>query len=348
LYIADVGNDRVRKVAGLKFPSTLVVNPSKVDISVGVGGAAPGPQTLQVLSSAASAGFQASTQAPWLKLDTATGATPGTVAWRVDPTALSPGIYTGSIAIIASAAENSPLLVPVNLTITGPPPQFSSSALLNAASLAGGAVAPSENVILGGSAFLGTGGGQPTVSLQDSAGANLAIAVQATASQIQFQVPSLAALGPATLTIARDDGASAKTTVTVEAVAPGLYSAAGNGRGVALAEVVSVTPDGVQSSSPAYQCDAGGNCSALPIDLGDGSSDVLLVLHGTGIRNAGFVGVQIGGVDVETVSYSPSVAAPGVDDVTLRLNQELLGLGDVAIAMTVGNKPANAVTVSFQ
>jgi uncharacterized protein (TIGR03437 family) len=301
-----------------------------------------------VLSSAAAIAFQSSTGTAWLKLDTTTGATPGTVAWHVDPTALLPGVYTGNITFTAPGAENSPLMVPVNLTIAPPPPQFSSAALINAASLEGGAVAPSENVILGGSSFIGAAGGQPTVSLQDSTGANLPIAAQATASQIQFQVPSAAALGPAALTITRDDGGSAKTAVTVEAFAPGLYSAAGNGRGAALAEVVSVTPDAVQSTAPAYQCDAGGNCSALPIDLGDGSQDVLLILHGTGIRNAAFVGVQIGGVEVETVSYGPSAAAPGVDDVTLRLNQALAGFGEVPIAMTVGNKPANAVTVNIQ
>ncbi len=341
LYIADVGNDRVRKVAGLTFPSTLVVNPSKADISV-----IAGSQTLQVLSGAAAIAFQASTGAAWLKLDTTTGFTPGTVVWHVDPTELSAGVYTGNIVLTALGAENSPLLVPVNLSVPAPSPVFTT--LINAASFSTGAVAPSENVILSGSAFIGTAGGQPAVLLQDSTGANLAIAAQATVNQIQFQVPSAAALGPAALTITRDDGGSAKIAVTVEAFAPGLYSASGSGRGVALAEAVSVTPDGVQSSSPTYRCDVAGNCSALPIDLGDGSQDVLLVLHGTGIRNAGIVGAQIGGVDVETVAYSPSVIARGVDDVTLRLNQGLLGRGEVPIAMTVGNKSANVVTLSFQ
>jgi len=207
---------------------------------------------------------------------------------------------------------------------------------------------PRKNAILTGSFFAGTGGGQPTISLLDNTGANLSIAGQATASQIQLQVPSGAALGPATLTIARDDGASAKAAITLEAIAPGLYSAAGNGRGAALAEVVTMTQDGVQSSSPAYQCDAAGNCSALPIDLGDGSQDVLLVLHGTGIRNAGAVGGQIGGLDVETVAFNPNGSAPGVDDVTLRLPQWLAGLGEAPISMIVDGKTANAVTVSFQ
>jgi uncharacterized protein (TIGR03437 family) len=343
LYIADFGNNRVRKVTGLKFPSTLVVNPSRTNVSLVAGGVA-GPQMSQILSSAASVSFQAASGAAWLKLDTTSGSTPGIIAWHVDAATLLPGVYTGNINISAGSVENSPLAVAVNLTVSGPPPQFSPAALVNAASLTGGSVAPSENVLLTGSGFVGTG--QPVVLLRDSTGTNLPVAAQASTSQIQFQVPSTAALGPATLTITRDDGGSANAVVSVDAFAPGLYSAAGNGRGAALAEVVSVAPDGTQASFPAYQCDATGNCSAVPIDPGDGSEDMLLVLHGTGIRNAGFVGAQIGGVDVETVSYTPSLIMSGVDDVTLRLNRQLVGLGEVPVVMMVGNKPANLVTVN--
>jgi uncharacterized protein (TIGR03437 family) len=48
------------------------------------------------------------------------GTTPGSVAISVNPAGLNPGVYTGQISLASSSTNNSPLTIPVSLTVNAP------------------------------------------------------------------------------------------------------------------------------------------------------------------------------------------------------------------------------------
>lgn len=62
----------------------------------------------------------ASADAPWIAVEPA-GFAPSRLTVTLDPRDLSPGAHTGTVTITAPGAANSPMLVPVQLTITTPP-----------------------------------------------------------------------------------------------------------------------------------------------------------------------------------------------------------------------------------
>lgn len=86
-----------------------------------VGGPAPLPQTLVATTNGGPVNFTVTAAASggeWLRAASAGGATPGPVAVTIDPTDLQPGTHTGFVNFIAPGAANSPLRVPVTLTVT--------------------------------------------------------------------------------------------------------------------------------------------------------------------------------------------------------------------------------------
>ena len=71
---------------------------------------------------------------------------------------------------------------------------------------------------------------------------------------------------------------------------------------------------------------------AVPIDLGDGSSQSYLNLFGTGFRNATVRKITVGGTDAEIVYWGEQPQQPGRDRIDVRLPAELKGRGAVEIA----------------
>gem|GEM_PF-505682 len=53
----------------------------------------------------------------WLSVASASGVVPGTCSFLLDPTGFTLGTYNGSVSVVASAAINSPLVVPVELRV---------------------------------------------------------------------------------------------------------------------------------------------------------------------------------------------------------------------------------------
>jgi len=95
----------------------LTANPPHVDFSVQPGGAA---QTAQVslASGGTSLPLQASVQSPgWLGATLGAGTSPATLTVTATPGALAAGVYQGSVRITAPGAANSPLTIPVTLTV---------------------------------------------------------------------------------------------------------------------------------------------------------------------------------------------------------------------------------------
>ena len=93
---------------------------------------------------------------PWLSLQGAPG---GALTVVADPTGLLPGTYTGTVVIAADGAGNSPVNVPVTLTISGTPTFDLSTDSVALAALAAQSQPVSATVIL-------TSGQNPPVNFE--------------------------------------------------------------------------------------------------------------------------------------------------------------------------------------
>jgi len=188
------------------------------------------------------------------------------------------------------------------------------------------------------------------VTITDSGGAELpAPLYSVTAEQVNFIVPRETRTGPANLKITAGDGQVTTATVQIETVAPGLFSANGDGKGVAAAYATRLRADGSQTTDFIFEWDAAkGLRVASPVDLGLPSDQVVLVLFGTGFRfrsDLSAVKVKIGGVESEVLYAGPQGETPALDQVNVRLPRSLRGRDVVNIELTVDGKNANVVTV---
>jgi astacin len=171
--------------------------------------------------------------------------------------------------------------------------------------------------------------------------------------QINFVVPSLPD-GTTTMVATIDEKGVSTGAVEIQRVAPGLFSANADGRGVALAWAVKVAASGTQTSQLTFQCGAAaGSCVSIPIDLGGETDQVILLLFGTGIGIHGGsalsqVTATIGGVNAEVLYAGLQGDFAGLDQVNVRLPRSLAGRGEVNVGLMVEGKTANTVTVNVQ
>ena len=191
-----------------------------------------------------------------------------------------------------------------------------------------------------------------TVRIRDSAGnTRVASLFFASPGQLNYHLPAGLALGTAEITIEAPDNRTLSGTVEIAPVAPGLFSASGNGLGVAAGLTLRVKSDGsaLYESLATYDT-AQSRFVAVPIDLG-ASEDVYLVLYGTGFRgrsDLSKVTVTVGGVPVD-VSYAGATNPfVGLDQLNLKLPRSLAGRGDVDIVVRVDGKVANTVRVTIR
>lgn len=173
-----------------------------------------------------------------------------------------------------------------------------------------------------------------------------------SAQQINYLIPAGTASGAATITFLRNNTPVGAGTATIDATAPGLFSANASGQGVAAAVLVRVRADGTQSFEPVVRFDSGTNrFVAVPIELGAETDQLVLLLFGTGIRGRASLSdvvAQIGGANSEVMFAGPAPGFIGLDQLNVRLSRTLGGRGDVNVALTVGGKAANVVTINVR
>ena len=167
--------------------------------------------------------------------------------------------------------------------------------------------------------------------------------------QVNYEMPAGMALGDATVEVRSGNGVVSSSRISVARVAPGVFSANSDGRGVAAAYVVRVKADGSQSNELVFQCGSqAGSCSPVPIDLGVESDRVFLILYATGLRAAGTVTTQIGGIACDVPYAGPQGQYVGLDQVNVLLPQSLRGRGVVPVSLVADGKIANDVTIQIQ
>jgi len=133
-------------------------------------------------------------------------------------------------------------------------------------------------------------------------------------------------------------------------VAPCLYSANGNGAGVAAAVALLASANGTQTVVPVFQCGQSG-CTAVPMSLGAATDILVVALYGTGIQGRSSLSnvvAKIGGVSAQVVYAGAQSQYPGLDQVNVYVPRSLAGAGEVPVVLTVDGVTANVVTISIK
>ena len=197
------------------------------------GGALPASQQLNIYSTSPIA-FQAA-GASFVSVSPASGSTTQFVTVSVNPANLAAGTYSANVTLTASGVTNSPLVVPVTLTVTSTGPQFTSAAVVNAASLLAGPIAPGSLFTIFGTNLANTQLLAPGPGLQTSlGGASLSLGgISAplqfiSPGQINAQAPFETPLGQQALVLTVN-GISTTAQVTVAVAAPGIFQVSGRG-----------------------------------------------------------------------------------------------------------------------
>ncbi len=161
-------------------------------------------------------------------------------------------------------------------------------------------------------------------------------------TQINYIVPANVDPGTAVVKVMNGGTAVANGTVTVESVSPSIFTILASGKGVPAAQT---TFDGVSFQPVGY---ADGSARALSV--GTASKPNYLVLYGTGLRrrnSLGGVRVTVGGVQAEVTFAGAHPLLAGLDQMNIKLPQELRGRGGVDVVVTVDGRTANTVSVNI-
>jgi uncharacterized protein (TIGR03437 family) len=184
--------------------------------------------------------------------------------------------------------------------------------------------------------------GGVTVTLKDASGTSFqAPLFYVSPSQVNILIPSGAASGVASVTVA-SGGATSTGTAILAAASPALYTGTLTGQGPAAAQVTNG-----QTYANTFQCASAGNCTLVPIDV---VSQPYLLLYGTGIRGAALanVSVRIGNIDAP-VSYAGAQGFyPGLDQVNVALPAALQGRGQLVVTVTANGQASNMAQLFFK
>jgi uncharacterized protein (TIGR03437 family) len=194
--------------------------------------------------------------------------------------------------------------------------------------------------------------GGASVDIQDSAGATQSCGLYyASPRQINVVLPDRLALGSATLTIRRDSGASAAGSITINSVAPGLFTMGASGIGAITG--LRVDSSGQRSDVAVFRYDATkSQFVTVPIDLGAQTDQVYLSLYGTGIRGvSGTTGISatVAGTAVPVLGAAAHSQFAGLDQVNIGpLPRSLAGKGETTLLLRVESQAANSVALNIR
>lgn len=199
---------------------------------------------------------------------------------------------------------------------------------------------------------LGSSTAPPTVNFTDSTGAKappLSL-IYMSPTQIDAMMPAYAATGQATFNVSNSTGTIQTGSVMVNAVAPGLFSANANGKGVAAGEFYTSFQnflDG-KNQNTFYNCSAQIPPTCLPVALDVDSGSSVLILYGTGIRNRSSLSTVTVNITGAQVFYAgQSAINPNLDQVNISLPPTLAGSGVIFVSISIGSATSNPVTIEI-
>jgi len=238
--VAAMGTDSLAIMVALPNPSIIAASPASLQFGYTSGGAVPVAQPIQITNSGAgtlawtASVNTGSTNTAWLSVSPASGTAPSALSVSVAPAGLSAGVYTGSVQISATGASNTPLSVPVTLTVTQAVPSLAVAPQALTFNYSVGNPAPAAQTV----SITNTGGG--TLSWTAS-----------TSGEYWLAVSPLSGSAPAMLSMSINPAnlAAGTYTSTVQVAATG---AAGSPASIAITLVV-------QGTQPAPTITAVGN-----------------------------------------------------------------------------------------
>jgi uncharacterized protein (TIGR03437 family) len=195
--------------------------------------------------------------------------------------------------------------------------------------------------------------GGTRVEITDTRGLTLpAQLFYASPGQLNLLLPDGLSNGTATALITNDRNERSLATLEIVDTAPGLFTANGDGRGLAAGLVIYVDPDGSQRQSGTVRLNPdSGAFSAIPIELSREDQQVYLVLFGTGLRfrNQGSaVYVRIGGNLLPTIYAGSQGEYAGLDQINLLLPRTLRGVGETSLSVVVDGRESPPVRISIR
>ena len=169
-------------------------------------------------------------------------------------------------------------------------------------------------------------------------------------TEIRFQMPEDTPLGQVNVIVLHEGSVSEPVTVQVGRVAPGLFSANGNGQGVAAATAARVTRDGTRTPLEVSRYDPElKRYVPVPLDIRADFSPVYLTLYGTGTLGSGRPpGVLIQNRHVTVQSAEPSSVFPGVEELVVGPIRRSIRDREIEIIAIVDGQLSNAVTIALE
>ncbi len=275
---------------------------------------------------------------PWLLANLSSGTTASNLTVTANPTGLAAGTYTGSVVVTAPAAPNSPLTIPVTLTVSSSVTLVITPASLTFSQTVGGQAPPAQTL---------------AVSVSGGAGLSFSATASISSGAGWLSVSPTSGTTPATLSVSvNGTSLSAGTyngSITVvsagAANSPQIISVTLT---VSPAQPLFVTP-GVLAFN--YQIGASAPPSqALAVSAGSGASLSITASVNTGSGGTWLSVTPASGATPVTllVSVSPSSLAAGLYTGTVTINSPSAATGpqivSVALTVTAAAPPAPAVT----
>jgi len=351
---------------------TITISPASLSpVTYQIGSANPPAQTISVsIAGGGAAAFNAtastSSGGNWLSVSPTSGATPQNITVNINPAGLAANTtsYQGSISIVVAGATNSPLILPISLTVI-PAPVIAPAvvAIQNAASSSPTSLAPGLNILI-----FGTNMGPSTLT-PFVVGANGVLATTVAGTQVTFDgIPSaiiytrntlVSVMVPYELTgrvssnmVVTYNGVSS-TPLQLRLVdsAPGIYTLTqtGSGQGAILNQNGTVNGTGNPEVAGNYiQIFGTGEGQTSPQGV-DGL--VLPARLPLPVPNL-LVEVSIGGIPIAPTDINYAGEAPGIISGVIQVNAKIpagVGTGAVPVVIKVGGVASQAnVTVSVR
>ena len=303
----------------------LTASPSPLSFVFQNGGSNPAPQTIAVGSTIGvlnfTSSFATNTGGSWLTA-TGSGATPGQITVTANPSAFPLGIFSGVVTITAPGASNSPLQVPVNLTVSNSPLLFVTPPLLTFSSQSGGAAPATQNITVG-STTPGIGitlsaiatDGNNWLSLSQNSGitpATIGVVIAPAALRAGTYTGSItigsSAAGntplivPVTLTLS-----SAAITVSPSAL---VFNQTASGAAPAVQTLSALSPGNIVPLTATALTTTGGNWLSVTPSTGATPAQFAVAVNGAGLAQGTYSGL---------VNIAPGGPAAGIQSVPVTL-----------------------------
>ena len=138
----------------------------------------------------------------------------------------------------------------------------------------------------------------------------------------------LARRSVASVVVTSGDGTVSTGSAQIAPVAPALFTASGDGQGALASQLLRVKANGQFIYEPLAQ-----GIVTRPIDFGEESDQLFLVLHLTGIRQAATSGVRVsmGGVEYAPLFVGAVGGLSGLDQINVALPRNFGGRGRITL-----------------